>query len=111
MGSCYLRWARGVVNWETCCSVRCPQRICSVRCPQRIMFDPEGLRWGQRTLQLCAINSHDFTGVRPIFSPSDESAAHWILKYIFPFLSVAFVAAQKMVVKSWLPEGGKLLTF
>src|SRR5258708_5478181 len=106
MGSCYLRWARGVVNCETCCSERYPKRICSVRCPQRIMLGPGRTPLGTAdATTLRSIDSNDFTGVRPIFSPSNKSGAHWILKHIFPFLVVAFVAAQNMIVKSWLPEG------
>ena len=39
----------------------------------------------------------------------DKSGAFGIPEHIFPFLGVALVAAQKMIVKSWLPEGRESL--
>jgi hypothetical protein len=44
------------------------------------------------------IDSHDLTDVRRAFSLGDKSGTHGILEYISPFLSVALVAAQKMIV-------------
>ena len=62
-----------------------------------------------RPYSLRSIDSHDLTGVRPAFRLSDKSGTHGILEYIFPFFGVVLVAAQKMIVKSWLPEGREFL--
>ena len=62
---------------------------------------------GQRTLG--PIDSHDLTGIWPAFGLRNKSGSHRILEYIFPFFSVTFIVAQKMIVKSWLPEGRELL--
>ena len=64
---------------------------------------------GGRPYSLRSIDSHDLTGVRPAFRLSDKSGTHGILEYIFPFFGVVLVAAQKMIVKSWLPEGREFL--
>jgi hypothetical protein len=59
---------------------------------------------------LRSIDSRDLTRIRPFFGATNESSAHRILEHILPLSGVAFIAAQKMIVKARLPEGTKLLT-
>jgi hypothetical protein len=53
---------------------------------------------------LCAIDSHNFAGIRPIFGAIHESGAHRILKHIIPFRRIALVGSQEPIVKSRLPK-------
>ena len=59
---------------------------------------------------LRSIDSRDLTRIRPFFGATNESSAHRILEHILPLCSVAFIAAQKMIVKARLPEGTEFLT-
>jgi hypothetical protein len=84
---------------------------CSVRCPQRSSSgfetrsaDDSG-HYSSRS-----INSDDLASVWPVFGSTNESGAHRILEYIFPFRGVTLVAPQQMVVEPRLPERGKYLT-
>ena len=82
---------------------------CSVRCLQRILFMWKNSAEDSGHYSLRPIDSDDFACVRPIFSLSHKSGAFGIPEHIFPFLGIALVAAQKMIVKSWLPEGRESL--
>ena len=81
--------------------MRCPRRIWS-----RSSAEDSG-RYSHHSLR--SIDSRDLTRIRPFFGATNESSAHWILEHILPLCSVAFIATQKMIVKSRLPEGTEFL--
>jgi hypothetical protein len=59
---------------------------------------------------LHSVYGDNFTLVRPIFSFANQSYAHRVLKNVFPFFSHAFVVAQNVIEKSFLPDLAVALT-
>ena len=57
-----------------------------------------------RRLHLCAIDEHDLAGIRPVIGFRYQPSAKRILPNVIPFLSVAFITAQKMIEKAALPD-------
>lgn len=95
------------------------QKRCSVRCPQRTglaaaLSPGESAGTADATaLSFSAsrsIDADDFSGEWPVFCANDETGAHGILEHVVPFVGVALVATQEVIVKSWLPERREPLT-
>jgi hypothetical protein len=53
---------------------------------------------------LCAVDHHKFTLVRPFIGPYNQSGPHRILAHVFSFLAVTLVVTQHVIKKSRLPE-------
>ncbi len=86
-----------------CCSVRCPQRSCAESAETADATASVGSTASR------AIDYDDFACVRPIVGLSHNPRAHGIVAHVVPFLSIALVAPQQVVVKSRLPERAQLL--
>ena len=92
------------LSWAQCCRVRCLQRT-GLHGSTSNAKSAETADATARLLRASgAVDANDFARVRPIFGASDDSCSHRVLKDVIPFVSVALVAAQEMIVKTWLPE-------
>ena len=53
---------------------------------------------------LCVIDEHDLSGVWPVLRIGYQTSANRILSDVNPFLTVAFITAQKVIEKAALPD-------
>ena len=53
---------------------------------------------------LCPIDHHKFTSVRPFVGPYNQFGANRILAHVFPFLAVTLVVTQHVIEESRLPK-------
>jgi hypothetical protein len=93
-----------------CCSVRCRQRTALRAATSHVKSAGTADATALFLRASRSIDTDDFSSERPVFCANDETGSHGILEHVVPFVGVALVAAQEMVVKSWLPEGNEFLT-
>ena len=65
---------------------------------------------GRRHGCLYAIDSDNFSSIRPSIGICYETSAHWIVAHVIPFLGVALVTAQHVIEESTLPDRPSDLT-
>src|SRR5215510_8038041 len=71
----------------------------TLRIPKAVETSPAG-----RQLQLCPIDEHDLSSIRPFQRIADQSSTDGIILNIIPFVSVAFIVAENMIKKAALPD-------